>query len=309
MNAILSDVVFDIAKINAEIALDEKKALFDAEKTVDEEVEKTAEAVFESGAKVVLVSGRSASGKTTFTRKVCEKLLEMGREARHISLDDFLLGMGYMPINEDGTFDMESILGLDTALANKNIRLLIEEGKADFPTFDFTKQSRGEKWNRVELGKNGLVMIEGIHALNPLLTENIPQDAILRIFIEPKKEYVLNGKTVFDKRDIRLIRRMTRDELFRAWETEKTLIQWKSVLEGEKLYIEPYIELADIKVNSSVETEMAVFADVLPKMLSKIQKDSPYFKAAEDFCAKLLLFSKAEKENLPKDSLIREFVG
>ena len=112
--------------------------------------------------------------KTTFTKKVCEKLCKMGREARHVSLDDFLLGFGYMPVNEDGTFDMESIDGLDTALANETFRLLLTEGKADFPTFDFPNQRRGEKWNRVELGKSGIVMIEGIHSLNPLLTENLP---------------------------------------------------------------------------------------------------------------------------------------
>ena len=100
--------------------------------------------------KIVLVSGRSASGKTTFTRKVCEKLSEKGREARHIALDDFLLGLGYMPVNDDGTFDMESIAGLDTALANECFRLLLREGRADFPTFDFPEQRRGEKWNRIE---------------------------------------------------------------------------------------------------------------------------------------------------------------
>ena len=176
MNAILSDA-FDIENINEDIASDFSGMILKTEAEIERKVEETAKAIFEKGEKlkIVLVSGRSASGKTTFTKKVCEKLCKMGREARHVSLDDFLLGFGYMPVNEDGTFDMESIDGLDTALANETFRLLLTEGKADFPTFDFPKQRRGEKWNRVEIGEKGLIIIEGIHSLNPLLTENLPE--------------------------------------------------------------------------------------------------------------------------------------
>ena len=233
----------------------------------------------------------------------------MGREAKHIALDDFLLGFGYMPLNEDGTFDMESIAGLDTALANETFRLLLTEGKADFPTFDFPNQRRGEKWNRVELGKNGIVMIEGIHSLNPLLTENLPEEGILKMFIEPRSSYEKEGETVLSAEEVRLMRRMTRDELFRGWETEKTFAQWKSVLAGEKIYIEPYIDSAEIKVDSSMDFEPAVFVDILSEMLSKIREDSPFYGMAKDFSEKLSCFNKISPDFLPKDSLLREFVG
>lgn len=310
MNAILSDA-FDVEKINEGIASGFEKMISEAEEEIERKVEETADFILKQGEdlKIVLVSGRSASGKTTFTKKVCKKLSEKGREARHIALDDFLLGFGYMPINEDGTFDMESIEGLDTALANKTFRLLLSEGKADFPTFDFPKQRRGEKWNRVELGENGIIMIEGIHSLNPLLTKNLPEKGILRMFIEPKKSYEKGEKTVFSAEEIRLMRRMTRDELFRGWETEKTFAQWKSVLSGEKIYIEPYIDSAEIKVDSSMDFEPAVFVDILSGMLDKIDEKSPFFGEAKAFLEKLSAFEKISPDFLPKDSLLREFVG
>ena len=310
MNAILSDA-FDVEKINEGIASGFEKMISEAEEEIERKVEETADFILKQGEdlKIVLVSGRSASGKTTFTKKVCKKLSEKGREARHIALDDFLLGFGYMPINEDGTFDMESIEGLDTALANKTFRLLLSEGKADFPTFDFPKQRRGEKWNRVELGENGIIMIEGIHSLNPLLTENLPEKGILRMFIEPKKSYEKGEKTVFSAEEIRLMRRMTRDELFRGWETEKTFAQWKSVLSGEKIYIEPYIDSAEIKVDSSMDFEPAVFVDILSGMLDKIDEKSPFFGEAKALLEKLSAFEKISPDFLPKDSLLREFVG
>ncbi len=310
MNAILSDA-FDIESINKGIDSDFSGMIFKTEAEIERKVEETAKAILEKGEKlkIVLVSGRSASGKTTFTRKVCEKLSEMGREARHIALDDFLLGFGYMPVNEDGTFDMESIEGLDTSLANEAFRLLLTEGKADFPTFDFPNQRRGEKWNRVEIGEKGLIMIEGIHSLNPLLTENLPEEGILRVFIEPKTGYRKNGKEVFSAEEVRLMRRATRDELFRGWSAEKTFAQWKSVLAGEKIYIEPYIDSAEININTSMDFEPAVFVEILSKMLSEISEDSPFFVTAKALSEKLMLFKEISPDFLPKDSILREFVG
>ena len=310
MNAILSDAC-DIENVNKSIASGFAEMISKTEAEIERKVEETAKTIFEKGErlKIVLVSGRSASGKTTFTKKVCKTLCEMGREARHISLDDFLLGFGYMPVNEDGTFDMESIKGLDTTLANETFRLLLTEGKADFPTFDFPKQRRGDKWNRVEIGENGIIMIEGIHSLNPLLTENLPEEGIMKMFIEPCFAYEKEGKTFFSAEEVRLMRRMTRDELFRGWEAEKTFAQWKSVLAGEKIYIEPYIDLAEIKVDTSMDFEPAVFVDILSEMLSRIDEKSQFYKTAKDFFEKLSFFEKISPDFLPKDSLLREFVG
>lgn len=310
MNAILSDA-FDIESINKGISADVFEMISDSEARIEREVEKAAEAILEKGEKlkIVLISGRSASGKTTFTKKVCKKLCEKGREAKHIALDDFFLGVDYLPLNEDGTYDMESINGLDVALANESFRLLLSEGKADFPTFDFPNQQRGEKWNRIETGKNGIIMIEGIRSLNPALTENLPEEGILKMFIEPKNSFEKEGKSVFTSEEVRLMRRMTRDELFRGWCAEKTFAQWKSVLSGEKIYIEPYIDSAEIKVDTSMAFEPAVFVDILSEMLYRIDEKSPFFGEAKVLLKKLSFFEKISPDFLPKDSLLREFVG
>lgn len=204
---------------------------------------------------------------------------------------------------------MESISGLDTGLANRCFREVLEKGESLFPTYDFPNQRRNESYSKIKLGENGIIMIEGIHALNPVLTDNLPQKGIMKIFIEPKESYYLNKEEILTPHDIRLIRRMARDELFRGWEAEKTLIQWKSVLNGEKLYIEPYMDLADIKINSSVAFEPAIFGSVLPKLLSKIKGKSPYFDVTESILKKLSLFKEINAEKLPKESILHEFVG
>ena len=311
MQDIPFDFAFDIGSINAKCKENIAAAVSECENRIEREVLRTAEEIFAAGEKlkIVLVCGRSASGKTTFTKKVCEKLCKMCREARHIALDDFFLGISALPKNPDGTYDMESIKGLDVALANECFAKLLGEGFADFPTFDFPKQRRGETWNRVELGKSGLIIIEGIHALNPLLTENLPEEGIMRVYIQPECSYYFGGEKILSPKDIRIIRRAVRDELFRGWSAEKTLIQWKSVLDGEKIYIEPYIDSAKIKVNSSMEIEPMFFKDILGKMLSEISEDSEYYSFGKGLLDKISLFCGADAKFLPKDSLLREFVG
>ena len=311
MQDIPFDFAFDIGSINAKCKENIAAAVSECENRIEREVLRTAEEIFAAGEKlkIVLVCGRSASGKTTVTKKVCEKLCKMCREARHIALDDFFLGISALPKNPDGTYDMESIKGLDVALANECFAKLLGEGFADFPTFDFPKQRRGETWNRVELGKSGLIIIEGIHALNPLLTENLPEEGIMRVYIQPECSYYFGGEKILSPKDIRIIRRAVRDELFRGWSAEKTLIQWKSVLDGEKIYIEPYIDSAKIKVNSSMEIEPMFFKDILGKMLSEISEDSEYYSFGKGLLDKISLFCGADAKFLPKDSLLREFVG
>ncbi len=311
MQDIPFDFAFDAADVNEKSTKDVFAAVAESENSIEREVERTAEEIFAAGEKlkIVLVCGRSASGKTTFTKKVCRKLCEMGREARHIALDDFFLGIEYLPLNEDGTYNMESIEGLDVALANECFEKLLSEGTADFPTFDFPNQRRGDIWNRVEVNEKSLIMIEGIHALNPLLTENLPEEGIMRVYIQPECSYFYGGKKVLSPMEIRLIRRAVRDELFRGWSAEKTLIQWKSVLEGEKIYIEPYVDSAKIKVNSSMELEPLFFKRILGKMLSDISEESEYYGFGKSLLEKMELFGSLDTEFLPKDSLLREFVG
>lgn len=310
----MKDILFEpfgVAGINKIASADKKAALEAAEKLLDDEIERAAEAVLEKGEKikVLLICGRSASGKTTFTKKLCERLCKKGRAAVQVSLDDFFLGAEHMPLNEDGTYDFENPVGIDLALAGRCFREIIEKGETKLPTFDFAKQRRGETMNTLVLPEKGLLVTEGIHSLAPELLKEIPEERIFRIFMEPCRDYIHEGRTVFTKDEIRLMRRMTRDELFRNWSAEKTLAQWKSVIAGEKLYIEPYIPFSDMKICTSFGPEPGIFLPVLEEMLSKIREDSPFFETAKEFLSRLSLFEVIEKDFLPKDSLLREFLG
>lgn len=306
-----SELVFEIAE-SYPISEEELFAVIaKSENSVETEVERTAEAILSAGEKlkIVLLCGRSASGKTTFTKKLCKKLSEKGKEAKHIALDDFFLGIEALPRNEDGSYDMESIKGLDVALANECFKKLLTEGKADFPTFDFPKQRRGDLWNRVEVDEKSIIIIEGIHVLNPLLTEGISEEGIMRVFVEPVCKYCKDEKTVLTSEEMRFIRRTVRDELFRAWEAEKTFMQWKSVIAGEKIYIEPYISSAKIRVNTASEMEPSFFVKVLGEMFGRISEKSPYYADSKALLEKIEKFPPLNKDFLPKDSLLREFVG
>lgn len=301
----------DIQELNEKARNEKSTLLSAAEEKMNAEIEKAASAAAEKGAgvRIILLSGRSASGKTTFTAKLCEKLREKGREAKQISLDDFFVGTEKLPVNADGTYDFESLDGIDTALANRCFHEIIETGRTMLPIFDFSKQRRSEIFREAILGNGGILVAEGIHAMNPILTEGLPEEGVFRIFAEPETGYSLCGKTVFTPENVRLSRRITRDEFFRNWPAEKTFAQWKSVLSGEKIYIEPYIPFADIKVNTSFAPEPGIFLPVIEKLLRAIDEKSPFFSEAEKLFEKLSLFEPIETDFLAKDSLLREFLG
>lgn len=281
-----------------------------SEKRLDFEEEKAARRIFEEkDIKIVLLSGPSASGKTSVARLICEKVGALGKKAVRVSLDDFFIGISALPLLSDGTYDMESIKGLDTELANECFARLLRNGRAELPTFDFPAQCRSDITSRVDIGKSGIVLVEGIHALSPALTENLPPESVLRIYTEPRTRYSAGGKTALLPEDVRFARRMIRDELFRAWSAEKTFAQWKSVLDGEKIYIDPYRASAELELDSSLLYEPAVFKGTVREFLGRIPPNSEFFEKAQAFLEKFEAFQEASPEIIPKNSILREFVG
>lgn len=259
--------------------------------------------------KAVLVAGPSASGKTTFAKRLCEVLCAAGTEAKLVSLDDFYLGIKYLPKNEDGTYDMESISGFDLAGAHKCFADLDENGEADFPIFDFPNQQRRAEINHISLGKNGVLVVEGIYALNPQLTEGIPAKDVMRIYVGTQSRYEYYGETMFTAQDIRLLRRAVRDELFRGWPAEKTLAQWRSVLRGEETYIKPYIHTADMHINTSLAYEPAVLGAAIAPALETITEISPFSDMARKLADRLSYFDSISTDIVPENSLLHEFIG
>ncbi len=300
---------YETNELNYLISRNPKKLVADCENKMSLDILGAVGGIIDSGARLVLVAGPSASGKTTFAKRLCEVLCAAEAPARLVSLDDFYLGLEYLPKNDDGTYDMESISGFDLEGAHRCFAGLAENGEAEFPIFDFPNQRRSSKTNRIAMGENGVIVIEGIYALDPRLTAGLPNGKVMRIYVGTQSRYESYGKTVLSPPEVRLLRRMIRDELFRGWEGEKTLAQWKSVLLGEETYIKPYVHKADMHISTSVAYEPAVLkASALP-MLESVTEKSPFYSMAEDLREKLLHFEEIPPFAVPKDSIIHEFIG
>lgn len=302
---------YDINELDYFAGKNAEKLVTDCENKMSLDIMAAAGGIIDAGEslKAVLVAGPSASGKTTFAKRLCEVLCAAGTEARLVSLDDFYLGLEYLPKNEDGTYDMESISGFDMERAHKCFAYLAEKGEADFPIFDFPNQRRSDEVNHISLGKNGVLVIEGIYALNPQLTEGIPAKDVMRIYVGTESRYEYYGETVLSPQEVRLLRRAMRDELFRGWCVEKTLAQWQSVLRGEETYIKPYIHTADMHINTSLAYEPAVLGAALAPALAAITEASPFFDMARKLADKLSYFNSVNADIVPKDSILHEFIG
>ncbi len=302
---------YDINELDYFAEKNAEKLVTDCENKMSLDIMAVAGGIIDAGEslKAVLVAGPSASGKTTFAKRLCEVLCAAGTEAKLVSLDDFYLGLEHLPKNDDGTYDMESISGFDMERAHKCCADLAEKGEADFPIFDFPNQRRSDEVNRISLGKNGVLVIEGIYALSPQLTEGIPAKDVMRIYVGTQSRYEYYGETVLSPQEIRLLRRAVRDELFRGWGAEKTLAQWQSVLRGEETYIKPYIHTADMHINTSLAYEPAVLGAAIAPALAAITEASPFFDMARKLADKLSYFNSIKAGIVPKDSILHEFIG
>ncbi len=259
--------------------------------------------------RAVLLAGPSASSKTTTAQKLVEELAMGGRDAVIVSIDDFFFGLDRLPRLPDGAYDMETLAGVDVELARQCFNRLLETGRAELPLFDFGTQSRSERTRPVELSPEGILLIEGTHALNPAFAEGLPGDGVFRVYVGVMTGFELDGREALSPRDMRLARRIVRDELFRGWSAEKTLMQWPSVCAGEAKFIDPYRDTADALLDSALDYEPAVLGGRLLPLLAEIGEGSPYAAPARGLFARYSQFTELRGGAVPEDSLLREFIG
>ena len=260
--------------------------------------------------KFVLLCGPSASGKTTTAYKLKENLIQNGVGARVLSMDNFLLGIKNYDTLPDGTPDMESIKTLDLELLNECFGQLLSTGKSMLPKFDFEEQTLIKGVHPMEIPKDGVLIMEGIHALNPEVLSDIPRENVMRIYASVRSKFVCGGEDILIPSDIRLMRRLVRDHKFRGYPPASTLKAWKNVLEGERQNINPYRDDVEIKLDNTIDYEVCVWHYMLQSQLDITgPEDHAGHPAIERIFKGLLRFPSIDPVKIPHDSLLREFIG
>lgn len=259
---------------------------------------------------IVMLAGPSSAGKTTTARKLCENLNKKGVKTYVLSLDDFYLNRADIPYLPDGTQDYETVYALDLPLFTECVNKLLMGESVKNPVFDFTTGKRSDKeYNEITLGKEDVVIIEGLHALNPVITEKI-EGKLLKIYINVSSRiYDNRGNIVLNKRNMRFVRRMVRDFKFRDSTVENTYKLWNNVTAGEDKYLFPYRHLADIKINTIHLYESCVLKSQALPLLYESDISDEFRDDAKKLCKALEKFEDINISSVPEDSLLREFLG
>lgn len=254
--------------------------------------------------KLILVAGPSCSGKTTTTHKLSDALHKRGKQAYTISIDDFYLNPQDMPLNEDGKPDFEAVESIDTEELHRCLGKLSRGECADIPHFDFTVAKRTGTRCRICLDDKSIAIIEGLHALNPVIYKNfVSEDKIFKIFLD------CHSDTPSEMRYSRLMRRLVRDYHYRNTDAQKTFMLWENVLSGEKKYIYPFEHLADVKINTRFSYESGVLRGDAIEILKNLPADSLYTEFAKVMIDYLSGIEGIPENAVPHDSLLQEFIG
>lgn len=264
----------------------------------------------DSALKIVLVSGPSSSGKTTFSKRLMVQLLAHGITPKVLSLDDYFVSRDKTPLDENGEYDFESLYAIDLELFNTQLKQLLDGQTIQPPTYNFKKGGVREFTEpAMQLGENDILLVEGIHALNPELIPDIPQNARFLIYVSALTSIRLDEHNYIPSTDNRLLRRMTRDNKYRNYKAQDTLARWASVRAGEEKWIFPYQENADAMFNSAMLFELAVIKDMVVPLLEEVPENSAEYARARELRLFLKMFKSIPSQNLPPTSLVREFIG
>lgn len=259
--------------------------------------------------KIILIAGPSSSGKTTFANRLSIQLKVNGLIPIPLSLDNYFVNRIDTPKDENGDYDYESINALDLKLLNDNLERLMKGEEVEVPIYNFKIGEKEWKDYRVKLPENGVLILEGIHGLNPNLISNGLNKNVFKIYISALTQLNIDNHNRISTTDVRKVRRIVRDSLSRGYGAEDTLKMWKSIKNGEKNNIFVYQEQADVTFNSTLVYELGVLKPYALKELNKITEESPVYSEAIRLKSFLSFFKTIDIEEVPKNSLLREFIG
>ena len=259
--------------------------------------------------KVVLIAGPSSSGKTTFCKRLSVQLLASGVKPVQISLDDYFVNRAETPKDENGELDYESIYALNIPLINEQFNALFRGGEVELPKYNFQTGMSEKSGKKLHLGENNILLVEGIHALNPALTEQIADDKKFKIYASALTTILLDDHNYIPTTDNRLLRRIVRDYKYRGCSAQETIHRWPSVRAGENKWIFPYQEQADVMFNTALLFELAVIKPQAEEVLEQVPENCEEYAEAYRLRKFLKYFAPLPFRNLPPTSLLREFLG
>ncbi|WP_315565628.1 nucleoside kinase [Hoylesella pleuritidis] len=261
------------------------------------------------GTRVVLIAGPSSSGKTTFCKRLSVQLLASGIKPVQISLDDYFVNRELTPKDEKGELDYESIYALDIPLINEQFQALFRGEEVELPKYNFQTGKSEKGGRRLQLADNNVLVVEGIHALNPQLTDRIPAAQKFKIYASALTTILLDDHNYIPTTDNRLLRRIIRDNKYRGCTAQETIHRWPSVRAGENKWIFPYQENADVMFNTAMLFELAVIKAQAEPLLEMVPENCEEYAEAYRLRKFLKYFSQIPNRSLPPTSLLREFLG
>ncbi|MGN0467881.1 MAG: uridine kinase [Acutalibacteraceae bacterium] len=302
--------MISVNEINNEVKHNAKDFILKCEDNFHKQVSNVTENICKkNGRQIVMLAGPSSSGKTTTASLIMKQAQNHSRNAIVISLDDFYLDQTNMIYFEDGTPDFETIEALDTDYISSCLLSLLKDGKCMLPKFSFHSRKREEELFPVEAGKDDIIIVEGLHAINPQITNLLYDAPLTKVYVSVSSR-IMNGSEIWlTKRDVRFIRRMIRDYHFRNADVEYTFYLWNGVRKGEDRYLFPYSNLADVKIDSIHPYELCLFKNEALRLLDLIAKNSIYYKSAKSLAERLCVFESVDKNAVAADSLLHEFIG
>ncbi len=260
--------------------------------------------------KIVAIAGPSGSGKTTTAHILQERLKTLGETVEVVSLDDFYLPVDKLPVLPDGSADIESVNSLDISLIRECFQDIIKSGKTNLPHYDFKTKSSIRNAKVLDIGQKGIVIVEGLHAMNPLISDLVPRNNIFKIYISVNRSVDdNNGVQLLSSRQIRLVRRVLRDDKFRGATATETLHLWNNVIDGERKYLYCFKDTADVQLVTFHPYELGVYRERFGKMRSTVNKNAPCYDYFIKTANALERFEDIDSSLVPDDALIREFIG
>lgn len=292
------DANYSTGIINISEALQEKKIAKIAE-----------EIASRKGVKLVLLAGPSSSGKTTSCKRLSIQLAVNGLKPLQISLDDYFVDREKTPKDASGEYDYESIYALDLDLINEQFNALFRGEEVELPKYDFQSGKSKKSGNKLKMTDNNVLVVEGIHALNPELTAHIPKEQIFRVYASALTTILLDNHNYIPTTDNRLLRRIIRDYKYRGVSAQETIHRWPSVRAGENKWIFPFQENADAMLNTAMLYELAVIKTQAEPLLQQVPENCEEYAEAYRLLKFLKYFKGIPYNNLPPTSLLREFLG